>query len=474
MDDFTESDCSIDPSSIKSSNTRGISALETWQHSRSAGEDEPKTKKNRKLRYCRYCSSYSTYTTTNFRQHLSSKHNIEISPQPSKVHEEINDQFQKLCLKAKKIDCLEEILEHAFEEYLNQEVINEALVSLITTRNLPNRCIEWPELHAFALALNPKAKSILSTAHSTVPKLIESSFQMSKDIIRKKLQSAISRIHLSLDVWTSPNQHLFLAIVGHFVDADQTRQNALLALRTIPNHTGEEQANIVLSVLQEYDIVQSLGIIMGDNASNNNTLCRTMSKYLEENGTGWDFQQERLRCLGHIINLVVQAFLFHDHFEIEELRTYDEEEPGCSADTLERAKSFRKMGPLGKLHNIVVHIRGSTQRTKDFVASAGRKIPLDNRTRWNSWYQMILAATQNETAIDAYIKSHHSDLSKELLSVKDWITLRTIRDFLQPFYQATLATEGKNGTLDQVLHTMDLLFKVFQIAKVFFFLKFFI
>jgi hypothetical protein len=47
------------------------------------------------------------------------------------------------------------------------------------------------------------------------------------------------------------------------------------------------------------------------------------------------------------------------------------------------------MGVMGKVHNIVVHIRSSPQRTAEFKKEAGRSIPLNNRTRWNSWYYMI-------------------------------------------------------------------------------------
>ena len=477
MDDSIESDWSNDPSAT---NTRGISAFETWQHARTANENEAKEVKGRPLWYCRHCSPaspsssvYCTPITTNFRRHLSTKHNIDTSPQTSKIEEEISNQFAKLWSKAKENNHTTQIGGHVFQDYLREDVINEALVSLITVQNLSSRLIESPEFHSFCLALNPSASDVLSRAHSTIPKLIESSFQISKDIVRRKVQSAMSRIHVSLDIWTSPNQHSFLAVVGHFVDIDKKRQDALLALRAISNHSGEEQARVLISILQDYGIVQDLGVIMGDNASNNNTLCRGMSKYLKDEGLEWDPKQERLRCLGHIINLIVQAFLFHDYFEIEELCAYDQEESGLAADAPERqsrAKSFRRMGPLGKLHNIVVHTRGSAHRTKEFISLAGRKIPLDNRTRWNSWYQMVLAATENEAAIDTYTKSHYSDLNKEFLAPKDWMFLRTIQDFLQPFHQATLVTEGKSGTLDKVLNTMDILRKVFQMVKVFFFI----
>jgi hypothetical protein len=42
------------------------------------------------------------------------------------------------------------------------------------------------------------------------------------------------------------------------------------------------------------------------------------------------------------------------------------------------------MGQLRKFYNIIVHIRRSASRTKEFKDLVKRIIPLDNRTRWNS------------------------------------------------------------------------------------------
>ena len=51
----------------------------------------------------------------------------------------------------------------------------------------------------------------------------------------------------------------------------------------------------------------------------------------------------------------------------------------------ERGKTIRTIiGPMGKLHNHIVHIRSLANRTTWFVKHASKMIPLDNCTRWNS------------------------------------------------------------------------------------------
>jgi hypothetical protein len=59
-------------------------------------------------------------------------------------------------------------------------------------------------------------------------------------------------------------------------------QRTLLALREIRGHTAQEQFEVLITVLKEYDIVRSLGIIIGDNASLNDKLCHMISTYYSE------------------------------------------------------------------------------------------------------------------------------------------------------------------------------------------------
>ena len=123
----------------------------------------------------------------------------------------------------------------------------------------------------------------------------------------------------------------------------------------------------------------------------------------------------------------------------------------------EKAELFRSMGVLGKLHNIIVHSRGSSSRIKEFKSQAGRLVPVDNSTRWNSWHNMLTVALEKESAIDQYCKAYFDSLKKDALSPQDWKMLRVIEAFLEPFNDATLKNQGDNVTLDLLLFSMDIL-----------------
>ena len=93
----------------------------------------------------------------------------------------------------------------------------------------------------------------------------------------------------------------------------------------------------------------------------------------------------QIRCIGHIINLVVQAFLFSGVIEVKELESYDEQEQSEELIDEEAKKvKFRLLGPLGKAHNIIVYIWSSGGCADHFRKLAERMIPMDNHTRWNS------------------------------------------------------------------------------------------
>jgi hypothetical protein len=90
-------------------------------------------------------------------------------------------------------------------------------------------------------------------------------------------------------------------------------------------------------------------------------LCQAIETYmLVKEDRLWDAKHWRVCCSGHIINLAVQAFLFANIIKLEELKSYDKEDEKGEGDKEARKVKFWLMGPLGKLHNIMVHIQGLT------------------------------------------------------------------------------------------------------------------
>jgi hypothetical protein len=140
--------------------------------------------------------------------------------------------------------------------------------------------------------------------------------------------------------------------------------------------------------VQEYEIQLSLGCFVLNNAYSNNTAVKTLRKlYKRLKG---EHKQRRLRCMGHIVNLVAQAFLLGEKQEIFEQALAKANRGDDTED--DAVKLWQLCGPIGKLHYTVVFILRTPQRCQAFKrgsdeCEATDLVPKrDNSTRWNSIY----------------------------------------------------------------------------------------
>jgi hypothetical protein len=112
--------------------------------------------------------------------------------------------------------------------------------------------------------------------------------------------------------------------------------------------------------------------------------------------------------------------LFANIIDLNKLKSYDLKDKDKELTDKEARKArFRLLRPLGQGHNIMVYIRGSSAYIKHFKTLAGRIILINNRTRWNSWHNMLLILLQLKSKVKKYCKTYKTKLKKDLLSYKD-------------------------------------------------------
>ncbi|KJZ70117.1 hypothetical protein HIM_10487 [Hirsutella minnesotensis 3608] len=442
---------------------RILTAVDIWAESRQPHGAEPERNRHgQRIWYCKRCS-YSQTAHNRVRAHLGDKHFIRIreSAQEKRSGSQrvIERLFRKQLEKQEGRDVEQE--KHLVAA-LDEDAYNRALINLIAAHSLPHNLVEWPEWYSLLRTVNYLAPNILKQSRTQVPKLLASRFAAHQKELALKLQSSLSQIHFSVDIWSSPNHHSFLAIVGHFVDRESRRlQKVLLALRELEGtHGGGAMAEVFLGVLDDYGITHDkVGYFTLDNAHNNDTMMRAVADVC-----GFDWRQRRLRCNGHIINLAVQAFLFGKNKDASEeaLRQVchlSSSEKEGRMEVTKAASAWRQHGALGMLHNLVVWIRSSSQRYQSFLRVSGRMISQDNSTRWNSWFVMISVALQLRKHINSFIDDYYneSDIRLDYLHPEHWQELQEIHDFLHPFYEITKDTQWDDSSLDEVICSMDFL-----------------
>lgn len=248
----------------------------------------------------------------------------------------------------------------------------------------------------------------------------------------------------------------FCAVTAHFCDAKGEFRTLLLSLpHQAGHHTGFNIASTISAIVQTFGLEQKLGWFVCDDASNNDTCIEALGSEFE-----FDRFERRIRCIGHIINLVARSLLFGKEPEAlqEKLTQSDDNE------------LWRKRGPLGKIHDIVIWIRASPQRREQLRnyqvhhplidEGTGEEKPnthelvAENNTRWNSFCYMLQRAVQQKDSITNLMEEEHSkwdgiiakysrfgqplDTSKkpsvldDKFTSEDWQMLNNYLEFLQP------------------------------------------
>jgi hypothetical protein len=362
--------------------------------------------------------------------------------------------------------------------------IRELGVGYILNSNLPFSCFEDPFLQELFVQFDGQLAKQVSLGRNTMSADLSKLFEEKKAVVKSELRDAATSIHFSFDLWTSPNHIAFVAIIGHFLDRDHQYQIRVLGFRRqIGTHTGENIAHTLENVIRDWGIEGQVGAAICDNASNNDTCLESLYPRLDPRMKPVDVKARRMRCFGHILNLVSKAFLFGDDADTFELQS-------DAFDLLDQHNSalrhWRRKGPIGKLHNIVKFIRASPQRIESFKRTAREhdasssedhfslveeslselELKQNNATRWNSTYLMIKRAWEKQSHIQSFIMALELDPTatkippEDQLHAEDWRLLAEIQHVLEPIYKLTMRTQGwakgdSHGQLWEVMTGME-------------------
>jgi len=129
-------------------------------------------------------------------------------------------------------------------------------------------------------------------------------------------------------------------------------ETILLGLRRLKGpHSGENIAEAIVAVVKTYKIIDKIGYFVLDNAGLNDTCVSAIIERLNIK----DIKEHRcLRCLGHVLNLLVKAMLFGENPEVfkKDITT-----AAILGDEKAALRHWRSKGVLGKLYNVINYIR---------------------------------------------------------------------------------------------------------------------
>jgi len=263
------------------------------------------------------------------------------------------------------------------------------------------------------------------------------------------VQSALSNINLSIDGWRAHNRKEYVAVCAHFVDGKGHPRTLLLGFpRRYGGHTGEDLAALVKPVIVQYGIGDKLGSFVMDNAGDNDKCLQA----LQRSFSSIDPEADRIRCIGHVISIVVKALILGQGVSAWEKKLIEASEE-------QRVALWALKGVIGKLHNLVLYInrndarrellraRMRVTRTSDGKLFVGVLLN-DGGIRWNSTFYMVERALKCRPAIDQYQaqwkppdkNDKHKD---DFLTEADWHELELFYKLLQPFERLTKRLQSR-------------------------------
>ena len=376
-------------------------------------------------------------------------------------------------------------IESCTKPAINSKVLRQLIMEWIIDRRHAFNEVEAQSFRNIIRYLDKTALNFIPKSGNTIHADAMKLFEAAKTIIRDTLTTSRSQIHLSLDLWTTPNHKHMMGITAHWTSCNYTAESVILALREIPGeHTGQNISIIVLEVAKEFGIHDQLGYFMMDGASNNDTTIEWLDKRIrEEGGVGFDPKERRLRCFGDIQNRVVRKLLFANKAKELE-RSMDEQEAAKESAKARKEKvnwmeiesaKWRSLGAVGKLHNIVKWVRLKPHRHSAFLdlhlAELQKEdafmLRNDNDTRWNSTRNMIQSALNQKERVIEFCEME-SGLAKDALTEQEWADLKKIMELLNPFHYLTLLGEKRSTqfrSIGSILWGTDMLLDMLEKAR---------
>lgn len=365
------------------------------------------------------------------------------------------------------------IANHIIKNF-DKNVFQRLVVEWIVEGNLSFREPENKRLRDIFEYLNPLVASAdAHISHDTVRKRAVAEFEKHKEKVIEVLKNAPGLIHVCFDGWRSRNKHSLYGVACFFRDEDGKARKLILGVPELTvRHFGANIGHEIIEILESYEIPdEKIGYFTLDNAPNNDTAMDAIGERFTFCSRG-----RRGRCFGHVINLVVKAILFGKDADAFESCSRQ----GDVSATTEH-ELWRKKGPVGKLHNLVVAIHRSDVLTAllrsiqrlEFDASEDPRVrirkPLnvvvDNETRWLLQLYMIRRALRLRSYLETLVLKHKQAWEKDntlkrskrlrtsavmpsicreenKLDDKDWAVLEAFGNILQSFEDAVKALEG--------------------------------
>lgn len=372
---------------------------------------------------CIYCGQIykcdpKTLGTSTYRGHLSRCTKYPYNGRDSKQRElNLQPSLKGQDGGGEKIGCLS-------TWKFDQELIRKALVYMIIVDELPFKFVEGQGFKFFCSQMQPRfhIPSRITVARDCYEMFVEERLKL-----KSFLKTNSKRICLTTDTWTSIQRINYMCLTCHFIDNDWKLNRRILNFCPISSHKGEAIGKAIEKCLLEWGIENVMTVTVDNASSNDVAVCYLKKRINNWKGSVLKGEYLHVRCVAHIMNLVVNDGL------------------KLSNDSVCRVR------------NAVRYVRQSPSRLQKFKSCVEMEkieskslLCLDVPTRWNSTYMMLDAAIKFQKAFERF-EEHDPFFSSELNQVdgregkprdEDWEKVKSLTELLENFYDLTKNVSG--------------------------------
>ena len=274
-----------------------------------------------------------------------------------------------------------------------------------------------------------------------------------KGLLTEKFKTIDSKISFTFDAGTSRASDPYLTVIGHWIDANWSLHEQVLAFQLIVgNHSGENTGALLIKILGEFGLVDrdKLGWGTADGSTVCDKAIAILAKRINPTCQHWVAKECCARCMEHVIHCATWAFISKvSPAPMTSIRSdLGADDNSDDDDDVLDAEEFDPADLLGKVLAFVNQVRASPQARAFFLKLCkDENLPELQllkwvRTRWASLYDLINRVLDVRPACHKFTlladdDDHVPDLkfpktySMFRLSEGEWRLLELIRDGLK-------------------------------------------
>lgn len=232
---------------------------------------------------CKYC--LQTYViaggTRGPMKHLEDKHRIKedstANTRAIRIHRSIKDAMESASLNPQNRRMLNDNEHTAIP--LDGDILEVLFTRFITACSLPLRLVECPEFRSLLTYINEDVDKYLPSSHNTIGTWVLRQYEIEKAIKQQQVRNARSKVHVSCDLWTSPNTKAILVAVATYLSDNNQLEHIVMDLVEVEGtHEGSNIAKFIMPIIEDWGIVSKLGYFIMNNAGNNDTMMKELSQ----------------------------------------------------------------------------------------------------------------------------------------------------------------------------------------------------